>query len=762
MPKVLLIGKDERIQDLKGLKDYLTKLIANSDKEGVKELVKRIETLELQEFLISWKKISIADEIKKAEDTKSALKILFKSMIDRDFPDGLIEENGCANLIGEDKGIDEILLMGGRVDLKAGNYVIKGDGFLLVDKDVEIIGDGRGRSNIRLDKDLEITNKARIKISHCTIRSDEGNERVIKIIGGEVEFEDINFVGVGVKIDGGCKGIFRGNLFEKIEKLDAAIDVINGTIDENDNRFEKIKNSISLPSLSKQVKYKVEKVYIFNDEEITAEMIIDENTKEIIGENGKKLTFKGNGSIVIKGENIVLRNLDIDSSGEDYVIKVYGKNILIENCKIKGGVLFENASGEINNCEIYGTKLKDKSGAIKSIKSKLYIKSNGIHNNYYNAISIDETSEVFIQKSEIYENGNAESDQPQIWVNNSNVRIEESKVYNGVNCTGIYIKGGSKAEVRGTEIYDNYFNGIDIKVKSNVFISNVDIHNNGNDKIIYPQLLIRESEVKIENSKIHNGVNCTGIYIGGGSKVEVRGTEIFENYKHGVDILEKSNVFISNADIHKNGNDGISIYESETEIQKSKIYNNSVHGIEIIKGSNVKIMISEIYSNNSYGIKTRKDSGEITLDNVKTYGNKNGGLAIPTNFAYKEIGCKFEDGVKTVDESCFITTATLDYVMQKFDDCYELNLFRWYRDNWLREQKDGEDLIKEYYRIAPVIVENINNRKDRDEIYEYIWENYLQKCKNLIENRHYEEAKKCYIDMVEYLKMRYLLNKGVI
>jgi hypothetical protein len=98
--------------------------------------------------------------------------------------------------------------------------------------------------------------------------------------------------------------------------------------------------------------------------------------------------------------------------------------------------------------------------------------------------------------------------------------------------------------------------------------------------------------------------------------------------------------------------------------------------------------------------------------------------------------------------------------MHKFDDCYELNLFRWYRDNWLREQKDGEDLIREYYRIAPVIVENINNRKDRDEIYEYIWENYLQKCKNLIENRHYEEAKKCYIDMVEYLKMRYLLNKG--
>ena len=611
MPKVLLIGKDERIQDLKGLKDYLTKLIANSDKEGVKELVKRIETKELQDFLISWKKTSIADAIKKAEDTKSALKILFKSMIDRDFPDGLIEENGCANLIGEDKGIDEILLMGGRVDLKAGNYVIKGDEFLLVDKDIEIIGDGRGRSNIRLDKDLEITNKARIKISHCTIRSDEGNERVIRMMGGEVEFENINFVGVGVKIDGGCKGIFRGNLFEKIEKLDAAIDVINGTIDENDNRFEKIKNSISLPSLSKQVKYKVEKVYIFNDEEITAEMIIDENTKEIIGENGKKLTFKGNGSIVIKGENIVLRNLDIDSSGEDYVIKVYGKNILIENCKIKGGVLFENASGEINNCEIYGTKLKDKSGAIKSIKSKLYIKSNRIHNNYYNAISIDEMSEVFIQKSEIYENGNNESiysnlwtkiNYPQIWINNSNVKIEESKVYNGVKCTGIDIKN-SKTNIFNTEIFRNYYSGISIDEGSDVTISNVNIYENGN--VSYDQTIIKKSNFKGECSRIFKGDYCCGIY-SENSNIELSSVEVFENQRYGVWYID-----------------------CKVKHIKNKIYKNKLSGICIDGESKVELAGDEIYENRNLGIIIKSRATDLINNNVVNHSNGKGEISWP-------------------------------------------------------------------------------------------------------------------------------------
>jgi hypothetical protein len=524
MPKVLLIGKDERIQDLKGLKDYLTKLIAYSDKEGVKELVKRIETKELQEFLISWKKTSIADEIKKAGDTKSALKILFKSMIDRDFPDGLIEENGCANLIGEDKGIDEILLMGGRVELKAGNYIIKGDGFLLVDKDIEIIGDGRGRSNIRLDKDLEITNKARIKISRCTIRSDEGNERVIKIIGGEVEFEDINFVGVGVKIDGGCKGIFRDNLFEKIEKLDAAIDIMNGNVNENvekdKNRFMKVKVDISYPSILKQIKRNVEWIYVGDNEKVNSRIVLDGNIKGLIGKEGNVIKFSNNGCLVIKADNIVLRNFNIDSSGASYVIVINSREALVENCKIKGGIIFENANALIKSCEIYGSKIKAKGGAILIKKSKVEINQCKIYNNIYNGVQIIKDSDVDLKNTEIYSNGVKKSNYPQIWIENSTCKINETKIYRGIGCDGVYCSL-SKIELWYSYIYNNDQRGVEYfncksNHKSNKIFANknsgINIDGNNSDISIIDDEIYKNKkfgiELKNKNCKLNLINNC--------------------------------------------------------------------------------------------------------------------------------------------------------------------------------------------------------------------------------------------------------------
>lgn len=100
---------------------------------------------------------------------------------------------------------------------------------------------------------------------------------------------------------------------------------------------------------------------------------------------------------------------------------------------------------------------------------------------------------------------------------------------------------------------------------------------------------------------------------------------------------------------------------------------------------------------------------------------------------------------------CFITTATCNF-LNKPDNCYELNAFRNFRDSWLRSQPDGDQLIEEYYKIAPKIVEEINRNPEREKIYNYIWEQYLSKCLYLIENKRYEECKELYIEMVKYLK----------
>ena len=56
---------------------------------------------------------------------------------------------------------------------------------------------------------------------------------------------------------------------------------------------------------------------------------------------------------------------------------------------------------------------------------------------------------------------------------------------------------------------------------------------------------------------------------------------------------------------------------------------------------------------------------------------------------------------------CYITTAVCAS-LGKPDDCYELNLMRRYRDEYLVNQKGGEEIVAEYYDIAPTIVNRIN------------------------------------------------------
>lgn len=102
-------------------------------------------------------------------------------------------------------------------------------------------------------------------------------------------------------------------------------------------------------------------------------------------------------------------------------------------------------------------------------------------------------------------------------------------------------------------------------------------------------------------------------------------------------------------------------------------------------------------------------------------------------------------------KGCYITTATLNY-LNKPDDCYELNAFREFRDNWLSKQPGGIDLINRYYEVAPRIVELIDNSSNKEEIYNGLWLNYLSQCLNLIKSKEYEESKNLYIKMVTYLE----------
>jgi len=105
---------------------------------------------------------------------------------------------------------------------------------------------------------------------------------------------------------------------------------------------------------------------------------------------------------------------------------------------------------------------------------------------------------------------------------------------------------------------------------------------------------------------------------------------------------------------------------------------------------------------------------------------------------------------------CFITTATLTSI-GKSDDCEELNIFRNYRDEWLAKRDDGLLLIKEYYHIAPKIVEAINKLPTCKSIYTNLWKSEIEPCLILIRHKQFEKAKSLYSNVVIRLKREYLV-----
>ena len=155
-------------------------------------------------------------------------------------------------------------------------------------------------------------------------------------------------------------------------------------------------------------------------------------------------------------------------------------------------------------------------------------------------------------------------------------------------------------------------------------------------------------------------------------------------------------------------------------------------------------LLGHYYRNGKAGLNTDLNKAREYLSLASDYGN---------NYGTKELN---ELNGKP-SESCFITTAVCKS-LGKLDNCFELNTLRNFRDNWLKKQPDGESLVKEYYSIAPTIVDNINLQENSKIIYFHIWSNYIIKCLELIKTHDYSGCKKQYISMVSELKSLYYNN----
>lgn len=113
------------------------------------------------------------------------------------------------------------------------------------------------------------------------------------------------------------------------------------------------------------------------------------------------------------------------------------------------------------------------------------------------------------------------------------------------------------------------------------------------------------------------------------------------------------------------------------------------------------------------------------------------------NFSARPVG-------PTKKSDCFLTSACVEY-LGKPDDCEELTKLRSFRDGYLKAREGGKKLIEEYYQIAPLIVEKINQSNERDKHYAYIYET-VQNCLTYIDEGKDEKALELYKAMVVCLK----------
>ncbi|MBR1647213.1 MAG: zinc-ribbon domain containing protein [Selenomonadaceae bacterium] len=106
---------------------------------------------------------------------------------------------------------------------------------------------------------------------------------------------------------------------------------------------------------------------------------------------------------------------------------------------------------------------------------------------------------------------------------------------------------------------------------------------------------------------------------------------------------------------------------------------------------------------------------------------------------------------------CFITTAVCEY-LGKPDDCFELTTLRNFRDNWLALQTGGKEEIREYYEIAPKIVEKLAASDEKDSLYEKIRLDYIEPCLEEILHGHNENCRARYREMVLMLKQKFSID----
>ena len=103
---------------------------------------------------------------------------------------------------------------------------------------------------------------------------------------------------------------------------------------------------------------------------------------------------------------------------------------------------------------------------------------------------------------------------------------------------------------------------------------------------------------------------------------------------------------------------------------------------------------------------------------------------------------------------CFITTACVR-AKGLPDDCHELTMLRWFRDNIMKATESGKEAVQEYYEVAPALVQKMLSLPNAQEIFSTLYNKLVKPCVEMIEAGRYDEATETYTGMVNELRREY-------
>ena len=127
-----------------------------------------------------------------------------------------------------------------------------------------------------------------------------------------------------------------------------------------------------------------------------------------------------------------------------------------------------------------------------------------------------------------------------------------------------------------------------------------------------------------------------------------------------------------------------------------------------------------------------------------------------TDYSRKESNDRQNPSEGEVEEKsgCYLTSACVAHYKENFDDnCYELSILRWFRDNYVSKED-----ISQYYRTAPNIVKNINKEKNSNQIFNKIYLYVIVPCIRFIEDGNFKQAYDKYKKTIIALKNKYYCN----